>query len=573
MTKQLKILLAFLIGLYLFTRFFNLLIIPVFADEAIYIRWSQIAWLDPNHRMISLTDGKPPLHIWAMIPFWTTISDPLFAGRLTSIIAGLATMIGIFFTGKKLLNKEVGGLAAFLYIVQPFALMYDRMALADSMLTAFGIWIFYTALHLFRKPTIVKSIILGILFAAAMLTKPTGIIFMILTPLLLFIIPIQKKSKNQYSVLNTQYYSNWFSTIKQLIIPAIISGIIGLGIYNLLRLSNAFYMIELRSLDYTRSQEEIITKFHEYFLQTFVVITKWLSSYLTLPVLIIITIFPVTLIILDTIKNNKQKVKKNDKPDNKTLMKAIKNGKYSLWFKPKKKLVPKWLFNLSQTTWIAIILFLYALIPTVGEATVGKIIFPRYSLFILPAILLLLSLTIITILKTNWGNRLVISGISIIVFAMIFVWLRFSAFLLLNPANAPLEYAERSQYIENWSAGYGIQDAAQFLKTTAQNRNIVVGVEGYWVLESSLSMYLEGTQAFKNIEFVSQNPQIGELDQYLIDQSLQGIPTFLIVNSNRLLSKDERLQEIGRTTRPIGREGEQSLVIYRILEIQEIPRE
>jgi len=58
---------------YFATRLFNLTLMPIFTDEAIYIRWSEIALYDPTWRFISLSDGKQPLMIWLMM-IWLMMS-------------------------------------------------------------------------------------------------------------------------------------------------------------------------------------------------------------------------------------------------------------------------------------------------------------------------------------------------------------------------------------------------------------------------------------------------------------------------------------------------------------------
>src|SRR5258706_13140854 len=84
----------FTIGIFFLLRLTNIMHLPIFTDEAIYTRWAQIAHQDANWRFISLTDGKQPLFVWLdmiIIPF---VRDPLFAGRLFSVLSGLASMIG-----------------------------------------------------------------------------------------------------------------------------------------------------------------------------------------------------------------------------------------------------------------------------------------------------------------------------------------------------------------------------------------------------------------------------------------------------------------------------------------------
>ena len=41
------------ISLYLFTRLVNLTLLPIFTDEAIYIRWGQIGARDAAHKFLS----------------------------------------------------------------------------------------------------------------------------------------------------------------------------------------------------------------------------------------------------------------------------------------------------------------------------------------------------------------------------------------------------------------------------------------------------------------------------------------------------------------------------------------
>ena len=81
---------------FLVTRIQNINAIPVFADEAIYVRWSQVIKNVETLRFIPLTDGKQPLFMWLTVPFFKLTTDPLFAGRLVSIISGLFLSISLF---------------------------------------------------------------------------------------------------------------------------------------------------------------------------------------------------------------------------------------------------------------------------------------------------------------------------------------------------------------------------------------------------------------------------------------------------------------------------------------------
>lgn len=104
-----------------FLRLYHLTILPVFADEAIYIRWAQVMKAEETLRFLPLSDGKEPLFMWIMIPFFKFVNDPLFAGRLVSVLSGFGTMIGVSCLSWLLFkSKKVALASALIYAVSPF---------------------------------------------------------------------------------------------------------------------------------------------------------------------------------------------------------------------------------------------------------------------------------------------------------------------------------------------------------------------------------------------------------------------------------------------------------------------
>ena len=165
-----------IIGMLTFiTRVINLDLVPIFTDEAIYIRWAQIGLADPAHRFISLTDGKQPLFTWLMYPMLMVFSDPLIAGRFVSVLSAVGTSIGLYFLGRKLFSQRAGIITALLYIIVPFTLVYDKLALMDSLLSMFFVWGLYLAIHLIQKPRLDVSLLLGMCAGLGMLTKSNGL--------------------------------------------------------------------------------------------------------------------------------------------------------------------------------------------------------------------------------------------------------------------------------------------------------------------------------------------------------------------------------------------------------------
>ena len=111
--------------LYFFTRVVNLTIIPIFTDEAIYLRWGQLGVGDANFRLYSLVDGKQPLLIWFFYPALKIFADPLVAGRMVSVMSGFFTMLGFGALGWLFTKSKKGILIAMgVYILSPFFIIY-----------------------------------------------------------------------------------------------------------------------------------------------------------------------------------------------------------------------------------------------------------------------------------------------------------------------------------------------------------------------------------------------------------------------------------------------------------------
>jgi len=231
MNKHLKnsLLLGIICLVFLFSRFYNLVSLPVFGDEAIYLRWSQIIKSVDTLRFIPQTDGKQPLFMWltaANLSFF----EPLIAGRLISILAGMGIVITLFLISNSFLPSII-------YLLLPFTFFFDRLATADTLLSFFGVLSLYLSLTLAKKPRLDLALILGAVLGLAWLTKSPAIYFVVLT-LLTFII---------YNPKN----------LKKIYLP-FLSVFIAFIIYNLLRLGPQFSQIALRNRDYIWPLGEIL---------------------------------------------------------------------------------------------------------------------------------------------------------------------------------------------------------------------------------------------------------------------------------------------------------------------------
>src|SRR3990167_2577293 len=104
--------------------------LPVFGDEAIYVRWAQVMKAEETLRFLPLSDGKQPLFMWLVIPSLKLFSDPLFAGRFISVLSGLGIMIEMGLVSWLLFrSKQVAIITFFLIASSPFLVFFDRKAL------------------------------------------------------------------------------------------------------------------------------------------------------------------------------------------------------------------------------------------------------------------------------------------------------------------------------------------------------------------------------------------------------------------------------------------------------------
>lgn len=225
---------TFLVIIYFIPRAATLSFLPIFTDEAIYIRWAQYLKTDLKFWDYALTDGKQPLFIWLISALMFIIPDPLLAGRLVSLFAGLITMIGLYYLANEAFtNKKIAYLTAFLYAVYPFALVYDRMALYDSLVGTFAVWGIYLVIRFMKVTSLKSALWVGFMGGLSVLNKSNGFFTIILLPVSFLLFDLKSK--------------NISKRLAKLIAFSILAGVITFGIYSLLRISPFFHLISQKN--------------------------------------------------------------------------------------------------------------------------------------------------------------------------------------------------------------------------------------------------------------------------------------------------------------------------------------
>ena len=451
---------------------------------------------EPTLRFLPLSDGKTPLFMWIMMPTFKLIEDPLYAGRFLSVIAGLFTLSGVFFLGWKFFSTKVGLWSSFLYVITPYFVFFDRMALVDSMLAAFSIWSINLALLLVKFPRLDLAMILGYVLGGGLLTKTPAFFNFLVLPVTALTFNFAGKNRPRRMI-------KLFSLF-------IVSVVIGLIIYNLLRLGQGFTSLSSRNQDYIFSPLELVGRPLDPFLPHWGDIVDWMPKLLG-PVAILFLLIGIVLIF-------------------------IKKQKYG------------------------IAVFLMALIPLLIEMALLKTFTARYILFPFPPMLVIMAIGI-NYISEKLSEKIRFG--SLILIFLLLVWpIYFNSLLLTDIQKAPIPKNERYGYLEEWTAGYGFEEIAKYLDEESKKEPIIVGTEGrFGTLPDGLQIYLD---ANRNISFVGGDAVVsGDLRNAAREH-----PTFFVANKSRYFNYQDKIELIKEYPKAVSPTGSQdAILLFRVFPV------
>lgn len=419
-----------IIASYFLIRTASLLSMPIFTDEAIYVRWAQIALNDASWRFISLTDGKQPMFVWITMIFMKFIEDPLVAGRLVSVFTGVFTLIGLWFLSFELFkNKKVSYLTTILYVFYPFAQVYDRMALMDSMVGTFSIWALYFSILLIRRVRLDIAYTLGFVIGGGALTKSSNFFSMYLLPFVFILFDFSNRKNKRFL---------------KAILFSIFAVLIAQGMYFVLKLSPLFQMVETKNATFVYPFSEWINHPFSFFIGNIRGLKDWLFSYLGVSYLslIIISLFS-----------------------------------YKRFIKEK------------------LLLIIYFFLPFAALALFGKVIFPRFiyfmSLFLLPLAAYGLT-TVIDYVNKFIKNKTYAFITTVIIIFFFILYPGYTCYkLITDPMKASIATSDYNQYLDNWTAGWAVEDTISFFNKEIEKGPIFIGTEGtFGLMPMSLELYL-----------------------------------------------------------------------------------
>ncbi|KKU18554.1 MAG: hypothetical protein UY13_C0002G0263 [Candidatus Pacebacteria bacterium GW2011_GWB1_47_8] len=422
-----------LLGGYLLLHLPSLTLLPVFADEAIYIRWAQLILDDwQQYLFFPLNDGKTPLFVWLTVGALKLVADPLAAGRLISVAAGFGQ---VWLTGqivKKLGGKTLAvGIAMAATMILPFWYFYHRMALMDGLLTAFLSlsWLYVLNTVNAKKLAWRSIIVAGLFFGLALLTKIPALLF---TPTLLLAPFLVRTKKIPLSTI-----LSWGAATL----------LIGIGVFLSLKLHPAFGQLFNRGNDFLYSISELREQglWRVMMVNSRAVIAA-LGLYLT---------WPFFLLPLGGLFQDRWRRKH-------LLLLLSAAGFLAPIILLGKTIYPRYFLPAAVPLTVSASL-------TFGQffAHTQKLIKKPFPFFMRSAFIVL-------------GLTAVLST------ALEFIFISWQ-----NPSYLPLTSIDQTQYVREWSSGTGVKEATDLLLEKSQAHSIAVATEGFFgTLPDGMLMYL-----------------------------------------------------------------------------------
>jgi len=258
---------------------------------------------------------------------------------------------------------------------------------------------------------------------------------------------------------------------------AILSSIMAFGFYSILRLSPFFHIIAQKTSLFVYPVKDWLSHPFDFFMGNLNGITDWFIVYTTIPFFLLILVS---------------------------------------FFLGGKKTIREKLFLLS-----------WFIIPFVLLALFGRVLYPRFILFMTMPLLILAAFSLNFILDSV-KTRLLKAGVFLIFTVLI---LRSDFFILTDFANAPIAKADTDQFVNEWPAGGGISEVISTLSNKAKTERIYVLTGGTFgsLPTYAMEIYLDEN---KNIEKRGIFPVPEDIPQDLLERA-KTMPVYVFMSNQK----------------------------------------
>jgi len=397
--------------------FVHLTAVPAFEDEG-----SQLGWVwrasEAGEWLLPLGDGKP-LEAWPMVPLVRLgLAPPLVVTRAFHVLAGMIAAVLTWRLASGLLERGSAFVSGALFAICPFTVYLQRLALSDMFLCAAGAWALVNTFRLMQSPTWSRAAALGTSLVLAALCKlPVGFIFLIATPLALWVMPATERSR----LLRAPALARLLMAHAPVVLLALLVFVVavirtrhgqspGFGLSDLVGIGLGHYQDPGAAAGV--SHPNLIVE---------------LNTQLSWPVTVV------------------------------ALVGVVAAGLLGDW----------------RHRWLVAV----GLLPMLGIGLLVHFWYPRYLLFTLPPLIVAAVSGWRALALRAGRTRGLIEAAVLLVCVSCMGWQ--STRLILDPLSARWSPLDRFQYFEGWSSGYGYPEAARFISAAADAPQRIYALDGH----------------------------------------------------------------------------------------------
>lgn len=220
------------------------------------------------------------------------------------------------------------------------------------------------------------------------------------------------------------------------------------------------------------------------------------------------------------------------------------------------------IYGLKRYRAKTLFLSLWFLVPFFALASFGKVLYPRYLLFMLAPLLPITAIGIGLVLNVldrffaqltvktwlrKWtkrereGSYMFLKMVALTY--LLILPLYFSYKIIYNPISAPFPSVDRFQLLDDWPSGYGINEVVDYINQRSKTEKIFVGTEGtFGLTPAALNIYLKDN---KNVEIKGYWP-VDTSIQELAEIAKTGKPTYLLLKDTQSPKPEWPVEIVGK---------------------------
>lgn len=155
-------------------RLHRLTAFPAFDDETLHIRWAKMVWY---LRPFQGADDGRVLNVLIIAAGWPFGPPALWIARAVYFLIGAVGFVCLLKAGEVLFDRRAGVLSGCAFILLPFAVFYERLALADPYGIPLLTIVLLASAWAVRRRGLAWPLIGGLALAALILTKLSNVVF------------------------------------------------------------------------------------------------------------------------------------------------------------------------------------------------------------------------------------------------------------------------------------------------------------------------------------------------------------------------------------------------------------